>query len=214
MIILELSDKQKQIIEGIKTDVKRLTADDFSGHDYLHSERVMNTAIQLQQNEGGDLFLIIIAALLHDLDDKKLSPETYKEKQKARKILSAYDFVDDDIEAVIGIIDAVSYSGGKTPLTSEGKIVQDADRLDALGAIGIARCFAFGGSNSNPIYTVDDFNDRSENSNSSLMHFYNKLLRLASLMNTECGRSIALKRTLFIEHFLDELLSEIKCTDI
>lgn len=214
MIILELSYKQLQIIELIKSDVRKITSNDFSGHDFFHCERVLYIAALLQKKEGGNLFLIMVSSLLHDLDDKKLSPETFSDKLNARKILQKYDFAESEILSIINTIDTISFSGGKIPDTIEGKIVQDADRLDAIGAIGIARCFAYCGNNNIPIYTPDDFTGMSENSKSALMHFYNKLLKLSSKMNTESGKRAAQKRTLFIEQFLKQLLSEINCFDI
>lgn len=195
-------------------EVIELTSGDYSGHDFSHVERVMNIAALLQKSEGGDLFIISLASLLHDVDDIKLSPETHKFNTNAYNILNKYCVSKPDIEKIIGIIECVSFSKGKTPETIEGKIVQDADRIDALGAIGIARCFSYGGNNKLPIYSSIDFSDSADNSKSSLMHFYNKLLKLHLFMNTNKGKEIAEKRTLFIKLYLQQFLDEIFDTDI
>lgn len=143
---MDLTIKQYENIEFLKKEIAAIFSGDYSGHDFQHTIRVTENARKLYASEGGDLYIIIISALLHDVDDKKISAVTYENKDNARKLLKMIDSDDDTVSSVMEIISSVSFSDGKIPLSIEGKIVQDADRLDAIGAIGIARCFAYGGS--------------------------------------------------------------------
>lgn len=198
------------LTESIKTDLYELFSSDFSGHDLLHTVRVLNNAQKIHCFSGGDIYLITLGALLHDADDKKLFPEN-KENEHARRIMENYDVSSDDIDIVIDIINRVSFSSGKTAEALEAKIVQDADRLDALGAVGIARCFSYGAAHGRPIYNESDFVDNNmEVSNSGIAHFYQKLLKLKSMMNTEYAKNEAEKRTVFLENYLNQFISEIK----
>lgn len=198
------------LLNNIKSDVFMLLENEYSGHDFLHVLRVFDYANLLQKLYGGDEFIISLAALLHDADDKKLFPETYENKTNAISIMNKYKIEASICDEVIKIISCISFSEGKIPNTIEGKIVQDADRIDAIGAIGIARCFSFGGSNKRPIYKIDDF-DR-ENifvSDSSLAHFFNKLLSVCDKMNTDYAKIDAIRRTEFLKEYLTQLFSEI-----
>ncbi len=197
-------DKQQiSVIESVKKEVAELFENEFSGHDMLHTMRVLNNALRLQTAHGGDRFIITLSALLHDADDKKLSPKTHKELDNARRILGRHDVAQETVEKILAVIKSVSFSDGKEAETLEAQIVQDADRLDALGAVGIARCFAWGGAHNRAIYSEnDDGKTLSEDGNSGIAHFFQKLLKLEAMMNTETGREEAKKRTVFLKEFL------------
>ncbi len=207
---MQLTKRQKDNIEILKREAKEYFSEDFSGHDYLHSLRVLENAVALQLHEGGDLYLISLAAILHDFDDAKLSPENDGSMLNTIRMLKLIGEDEATIEAVRNIIESVSFSKGKEANGIEAKIVQDADRLDAIGAIGIARCFAYGGNHERPIYYDNDFlADRKKDSDSSIGHFYHKLLRIEDKMQTKTGKALAERRTEFLKCFLSEFLSEL-----
>jgi len=162
------------------------------GHDAAHSLRVYRTALRIAEGEPGcDMEIIALAALLHDADDHKLFHT--ENNANARSFLTARKVAPEKIERVCAAINAVSFSQnrGKRPETLEGKIVQDADRLDALGAIGVARTFAYGGEHGR---SLDE----------SVAHFHEKLLLLKDELNTETARKFAEPRHTFLERFLEE----------
>jgi uncharacterized protein len=175
---------------------------DASGHDFSHTERVYRTALRLAEEERADRETVALAALLHDVDDRKISPETAESKKNAAAFLKSHGVDDKKAAQVLEIIGDISFSGGRVPGTIEGKCVQDADRLDAVGAVGIARTFAFGGSRGRAIYDEDNIAE------CSIGHFYDKLLKLKDLMNTESARAIAQERDSFMRAFLDEFFDE------
>lgn len=212
------------LIDKAMNYVKNIFADDFSGHDFQHTMRVYDIATRIALCEGADLSTVQIAALLHDVDDHKLSPRTHIKKERAVTFLKENGVTNDEISLIVSIINEVSFSENGTcePSTLEGKCVQDADRLDALGAIGIARTFAFGGSHHRPIYDpilalkakdgcgACTGDDRFPGNNlTSIDHFYKKLLRLNGLMNTETAKKIAVHRDAFMREFLVEFYSEV-----
>lgn len=135
--------------------IKELFENDCSGHDYWHSLRVLNNAEKIAKTEKCDEYIVMIAALLHDADDIKIF-ET-RDYENARRIMLDCHLTDSTIERVIDIIREISFKGTETvsPKSIEGKIVQDADRLDAMGAIGIARAFAYGGNHNRAIHIPD-----------------------------------------------------------
>ncbi len=207
---------EEQIIENAINYIKLIFREDCSGHDYHHSIRVYRNAIRIATKEGGNLLLIKLAALLHDTDDRKLFPDSV-DQENARKFLQDNGVDEEDINRICKIIRTVSFSGGgsSSPESIEGKIVQDADRLDALGAIGIARTFAYGGHKGRLIYdpceqpienmTAEEYKNHTSN---SYNHFYEKILKLKNLINTATARAIAEQRHAFLENFLDEFISE------
>ena len=200
--------------------IKEIFSGDSSGHDYYHTVRVYRIATEIAKQEYADVNIVQLAALLHDVDDKKLSPETHATKKNAVDFMTANGVDADIINIVCKIIDEVSFAGTDSvvPSTIEGKCVQDADRLDAIGAIGIARTFAYGGSRGRKIYDPDikprigmSKEEYEKNMNStSINHFYEKLLLLKDMMNTTAGKKMAEHRQAVMQEFLNEFLAEWK----
>ena len=194
----------ERIIENAKAFAKDIFSADSSGHDYHHTLRVWALARTIGEAEGADMAVVELAALLHDVDDHKLSPDTAENKDRAAGFLRSQGVEEDRIKEILRIIDRISFSRNTLPPdTLEGKCVQDADRLDALGAIGVARTFAFGGSHGRAIHDPE-----GQDRGSSIAHFYDKLLLLKDRMNTETGRRMALHRHEYLKNFLAEFLSE------
>ena len=204
--------------ESVIKFVKGIFAYDCSGHDYHHTMRVYRLAMQIAEQENADMLIVQLAALLHDVDDVKLSPETHEAKKNAVGFMKNNGVDDKVIASVCKIIDEVSFAGTDSvvPSTLEGKCVQDADRLDAIGAIGIARTFAYGGSKGRRIHDPDikpmtNMNkaDYHQNHNStSINHFYERLLLLKDMMNTETAKKMAMHRQAVMEDFLEEFMVE------
>jgi len=203
------------LIESIKNEIRKIFINDFSGHDYWHSVRVYKNAMRIAETEGGDRTVIALSALLHDVDDIKLF-ET-RNYENARCIMQRNGISAEIQSVVTEIIGEVSFRGAESiiPLSVEGRIVQDADRLDALGAIGIARTFAFGGSRGLDIYNpevlpanIESASDYIECRSSSVNHFFEKLFLIRDMMNTETARKIAEARDRYMHDFLDEFMSE------
>lgn len=202
-------------MEKIKEYVKDLLAKEYSGHDYYHCIRVYNNAMLICKDMDCDKQLVSVASLLHDVDDAKLFDS--KDYDNARKILNDLNYKKDFIEKVINIIKDVSFKGKDSviPCSLEGKIVQDADRLDAIGAIGIARTFAYGGNHNRLIYDPSikpnlnmDYNQYKNANNPTINHFYEKLLLLKDMMNLEKSKQIAIHRHKFMEEYLKEFYDE------
>ena len=187
----------EQLINNTISYIKALFAGNADGHDAEHSLRVYKNALAIASGYPEcDLLLISLASLLHDVDDHKLFHT--ENNSNARTFLKDNGISKDRIEEIVTIINSVSFSKnkGKTPETIEAKIVQDADRLDAMGAIGVARTFAYGGKKGR---SLED----------SVQHFYDKLLLLRDTLNTDEARSLADKRHAFMEQFLEELKEEL-----
>ena len=179
-------------------------AGEASGHDFDHTLRVFHMATRLAQEEGADLQTVQLAALLHDVDDRKLSPETYEGKLRAVAFLQENGVGKEQIEMITDIISRISFSAHMAPPESiEGKCVQDADRLDAMGAIGIARTFAFGGSRGRRLHDPERID-----ANASIQHFYDKLLLLKEGMHTATGRRLAGERDTYMRRFLEQFYAE------
>lgn len=204
--------------ESVIKFVKGIFAYDCSGHDYYHTMRVYRLAMQIAEQENADMLIVQLTALLHDVDDVKLSPETHEAKKNAVGFMKNNGVDEKVIASVCKNIDEVSFAGTDSvvPSTLEGKCVQDADRLDGIGAIGIARTFAYGGSKGRRIHDPDikpmtNMNkaDYNQNHNStSINHFYEKLLLLKDMMNTETAKKMAMHRQAVMEDFLEEFMAE------
>ena len=191
------------------------------GHDWFHIERVWKNADTIAKGERCDQEIVALAALLHDIADSKFhsGDETVGPKV-ARNWLVSKGYPKEKLEHVIAIIENVSYKGGhneRNHSSIELNVVQDADRLDAMGAIGIARTFNYGGFKNRTIYDPDiapNLNMSKEEYKMStaptINHFYEKLLLLIELMNTATGKEIALERHRFMETFLDQFYAEWK----
>jgi len=190
-----------------------------TGHDWFHIERVYNVAMTLGEHEGADLYVTALGALLHDIADHKFHDgDLAVGPQVAEKWLRELGEEDEVIQAVSAIVKEISFKGAgvDTPMSSKaGACVQDADRLDAIGAIGVARCFAFGGSIGQPLHDPQSkvemhgtFEDYVNKRTSSVNHFYEKLLLLKDRMNTEAGKAMAEKRHQYMEKFLEQFYAE------
>lgn len=190
-----------------------------SGHDWWHIYRVRNIAIQIAARENADLYVVQLAALLHDIADWKFNDGDFSAGPKlAREWLEKLLVGEDIISHVCEIIKGVSFKGAGVTAkmsTTEGMVVQDADRLDAIGAIGIARTFAYGGHRGQEIYNPDvrpewhdSFEEYKNCTGSTINHFYEKLLLLRDLMNTETARRMAVERHRYMEQFLDRFFKE------
>ncbi len=212
---------QKNLIEKTAEYVKIKLAQEPTGHDWYHVERVWKMAKLLQIEEGGDLELIQLSALLHDLGDYD-NPEDFDEEKGSLVLNGMMDVLEIDElmkKKIITIIHESQYIGNDTKpaATTEGKIIQDAAWLDALGAIGIARTFATGGFIRRMLHDPhrplrrklarETYKNHKKNS-TSIDSFYEKALKLPKLMNTPTARRIAERRADFIQHFIDEFLQE------
>lgn len=207
----------ERILEKAMAYVKDLFAQEYSGHDFFHTYRVLRMAERLAEEEGADLLTVQLAVLLHDVDDRKLSPQTCENHLRAVQFLREHGVEDAQIGVIIQIIDEVSFRGTDSvvPSSIEGKCVQDADRLDAIGAIGIARTFAYGGSHHRPLHDPAclphpdmDAAAYYKSESTSINHFYEKLLLLSGSMTTRSGRCIAQERHRYLQDFLEEFLEE------
>lgn len=207
----------KAIINDALEFVRNTFNDDYSGHDYFHTFRVYKMATRIAEQENANLIIVQLAALLHDVDDVKLSPETYVNKDRAVYFLRKHGISEEMIKTICNIISEVSFRGTDsiTPETIEGMCVQDADRLDAIGAIGIARTFAYGGSHNRVIHdpevkpTVNMNADKYQGHiSTSINHFYEKLFKLKDLMNTDTAKKIAEQREDYMRTYISEFLDE------
>ena len=207
------------VIDNLAEEVKKRFEGEGSGHDWWHVYRVWKMAQHIGREEGAGMFVVELAALLHDIADHKFhnGDDTVGPKV-ARQILSGYKVQDDVIDHVCEIIATLSYKGAGVATdmrTLEGKIVQDADRLDAIGAVGIARCFAYGGHKNRPIHVPGDDPVLHQSKDSyfksagpSINHFYEKLLLLKDRMNTKIARKMAEDRHKYMEDYLDRFYKE------
>lgn len=207
----------KSIVDDAFEFVRNTFKDDYSGHDYFHTLRVYKMAVRIAEQEHADLLTVQLAALLHDVDDIKLSPETYANKDRAVDFLRKHGISGTMITTICNIISEVSFRGtaSTAPETVEGKCVQDADRLDAMGAIGIARAFAYGGNHNRIIYDPGikpavsmNADEYQSHRSTTINHFYEKLFQLKGLMNTDTAKKIAEQREDYMKSYISEFLDE------
>ena len=207
------------LLANTKLFVKHKLQEAEGGHDWFHIERVYKNAMLIAKDEDCDLLVIQLGALLHDIADSKFhdGDETIGPKT-ARAFLESENVFEETINHVINIIENISFKGGNFEnkfSSKELEIVQDADRLDAIGAIGIARTFNYGGFKNRALYNpsiapnLNMSKEEYKNSNSpTLNHFYEKLLLLKDKMNTATGKKIALERHKYMENFLSQFYAE------
>lgn len=207
-----------ELINKTKEFIKKIFENEGSGHDYYHTLRVYNLALNIAEKENANILIVSLASLLHDVDDYKIFGGKQGQTVNAEKFMQENNVDINVIEEVCYIIKNMSFKGDKITemLSLEGKIVQDGDRIDALGAIGIARVFTFGGNKNRPIYipnnkprdvlTEEDY--ISNIGDSSISHFYEKLLKLKDLMYTNTAKEIAESRTKYMNLFLKEFYEE------
>lgn len=208
---------------SLEEEVQAFFAGDASGHDWFHTERVVRLAKRLASAEGADPEICRLAALLHDVDDYKLTGKAFGSTENAERLMARHGIPEQQRAEVLAIIQKVSFKGADTevPESLEGKVVQDADRMDAIGAIGIGRTFAFGGTRGQLMYDpkIKPEPGKSaeayrKNSNTTINHFYEKLLLLKDMMNTETGRRLAEGRHRVMEDFLAEFYAEWNGEDL
>lgn len=215
----ELTQQENRMIEETQAFVYNILKDDTSGHDWWHIQRVTQMTIRLARIEkGSNLMICILAALLHDTIDDKIVENESLAIEQVTEFLLELGVKSETGTAIMAIITKMSFKGGQNSafkLTLEGQIVQDADRLDAIGAIGIARTLYYSGHKGRPIHepamapranmTLEDYRNGDE---SAIMHFYEKLLKLKDLMNTESGRQLAIGRHQYLENYLEQFYQE------
>ena len=205
-----------KVLDSLKHEVIKIMDND-PAHDFEHVMRVYSNAKKISKEEKANQKLVLSAALLHDIvsypkSSKRSKFSSIDSAKKSKSILKKYDFTTEEIIVVFDAIVDHSFSQNKIPQTLEGKILQDADRLDALGSIGIARVFATSGSLNRPFYNIDDPFCAKRNPDDNLWavdHFFNKLLKLEFMMNTKSGKIEAKKRTKVLKEFLKQLKNEI-----
>ncbi len=214
-----VNPREEIIIEQTVTFVKRELAGAESGHDWWHIYRVWKLAAHIAEKEKADLFVVSLGALLHDIADAKFhnGDETVG-PQKAKHFLQSLSLPEDIISKILNIIRFVSFKNRDEKPDDDSpalQIVQDADRLDALGAIGIARAFSYGGFKNREMYNPDipykkgmSSAEYKKSTSTTINHFYEKLLLLKGMMHTNTGKQLAEERHRFMEQFLKEFYAE------
>jgi uncharacterized protein len=207
-----MCERQQELIDKVAAIVCSRLANQGAGHGYDHIQRVWNTARNLQKKSGGNLLVIELAALLHDIGDAKFHDGKECSKEFSVEILNQLGVDEVTINHVAQIVDNISFRkrASAEPLSHEGQVVQDADRLDALGAIGIVRTIEFGAAFAQPFYAPTPVLPNSEPQKTGIGHFHEKLFKLRDLMNTDAGREMAKAREDFMRAFLNQF--ERECT--
>lgn len=193
--------KQQEQLLTIKRFVRHLFQDDITGHDYYHMKRVAHLAKLIAEKEHADRFICETAAWLHDVVDEKLFTNPTEIKKELERLLISIDLSKQEIAQIKLAITDISFRKGKVPKSLEGKIVQDADQLDAIGAIGIARAFAYGAAKGRHFYH-EQFN------NHTIKHFYDKLLLIKDTLHTKTAQHFAKERHQMMEQFLEQFYKE------
>ena len=209
--------KQQEQLKRMEQYAKRVLSADTTGHDWSHIKRVVNTTKTIARAEGADLFICEASALLHDVIDDKIVKAPAVALKELKEFLTSIGLTSEQIEAIESIVTRMSFKNHKEQqeLSLEGKVVQDADRLDAIGAIGIARVMCYSGSTGRPIQNPE-MKPREEltpeeyrnGESTAIMHFYEKLLKLKDLMNTKYGNELAKGRHEFLETYLEQFYAE------
>ncbi len=204
---------KKQILVDAEKRVKAHCENDATGHDFSHIDRVRRNAVKIAKTEGGDVFVIELAALLHDVEDWKTENAGSGMVPKWLEDVGADKTTSEKINNIISKISFKGVNHDDKMDSIEGKIVQDADRLDAIGAIGVVRCFAYGAAHGVPVYDQKikpntNISAEAFKKSPSINHFYEKLLLLKDRMNTETAKKMAEKRHKFMELFLKEFFEE------
>ncbi|RFA37283.1 metal-dependent phosphohydrolase [Virgibacillus dokdonensis] len=194
-------------LSEIEHFVYRLFSNDITGHDYYHMRRVARLAKYIAEKEGANPFICETAAWLHDVGDEKLFLDPHVVIQEMGDLLDRLSLTKQQIEKIKQAMQDVSFRKGKTPVNLEGKIVQDADRLDAIGAIGIARAFSYGGAKERHLY-------HEELDNHTIQHFYEKLLRIPDKLHTASAKTIAKERHHIMQQFLEQFYQDWNFPDI
>ena len=212
-----MKNTDNKLIQKALDFAREAFENDFSGHDFFHTLRVYNMAMKIAEKEGADLTIVGLSALLHDVDDRKLSPATSKNKDNAVIFLTENGVDNMTIQHIVKIIDEISYVGKDSvvPATIEGMCVQDADRLDAIGAIGIGRAFAYGGSHNRYMHHPDikpkidmSAEEYRQSNSTTINHFYEKLFNLKEMMNTDTAKTLAKGREEYMRTFVDTFMAE------
>ncbi|GIQ69605.1 phosphohydrolase [Xylanibacillus composti] len=209
--------KLESVCQEAAVYVRERMAHEGTGHDWRHIDRVTKLAIAIAAREGADVGICQLAALFHDLPDDKLTDSKEQELENIVLWMNRHHVPDADVRHIVEIIATMSFrGGGGAPMrTLEGQVVQDADRLDAIGAIGIARTFTYAGAKGHLIHepesaprgvlTAEQYRNEP---GTAIHHFYEKLLMLKDLMNTPTARALATERHLFMEQFLHQFYKE------
>jgi uncharacterized protein len=214
-----LTSHQKEIIEKTRNFVQKTLENAEAGHDFWHILRVLKSATQIAEKEECDMYIVQLGALLHDIADSKFHNGDETIGPKVAKDFLTKEGVDaQTIAHIVKIIENISFKNtfsGQKFTSKELEIIQDADRLDAIGAIGIARAFIYGGHKNNLMYDPDFVinenmtkEEYKKGSTATINHFYEKLLKLKDLMNTEAGKALAEDRHNFMLSFLDQFYKE------
>jgi uncharacterized protein len=207
------------VIAATEAFIQERLATDATGHDWHHVFRVRRNALEIAQQEGGDLFVVELIALLHDVADWKFhNGNEHAGTDTSREWLTQLHVPTLVVEQVCDGISKLSFKGANVtaePMSLEGQIVQDADRLDAIGAIGIARAFAYGGHKGRPMYDPaiqpvlhDSFESYKKNAGPTLNHFYEKLILLYDRLNTKTAKRMAQQRHEYLQTFMQQFLHE------
>lgn len=206
-----------RILEAASEWVRAKLGQESSGHDWGHIDRVVRTARTIAEAERANAFVCELAALLHDMADEKLNDDPAAAQRELEGWLANSGVSKEDAAHILEIIDTMSFKGGSRPpmRTVEGRVVQDADRLDAIGAVGISRVFAYSGAKGRPIHDPDvaareamTEEEYRSGRDTAINHFYEKLLKLRGLMNTDAGRAMAEERHRFMETYLEQFYAE------
>ncbi|MCS6595232.1 HD domain-containing protein [Bacillus cereus] len=213
-----LNISKEEIIQAARDFALAELGGDSSGHDWWHVHRVTEMAKTIAKKENANIYVAELAALLHDVADEKLNQDEETGVNKVKNWMSENGIDEESAAHILEIITTMSFKGGtskKVMSTLEGKIVQDADRLDAMGAMGISRVMCYSGFKGRPIHHPDmkprenlTLEEYRSGKDTAIMHFYEKLLKLKDTMNTVTGKEMAEGRHAFLETYLDQFYAE------